>query len=64
MRLSLRTNLALLCDVCERPLPDDDTKIEIALFGVDRPCPSCKQPIPEEEWEALTKKVTESCQTH
>lgn len=56
MSMGMRLSLALLCDVCERPLPDDDTKTDIVLFGVVRPCPGCKQPLDEEQWSALAKE--------
>jgi hypothetical protein len=62
--MNLSIKIILLCDVCERPLPDDDTKIDIALFGVDRACPGCKQPLSEEEWYELIEKINESCQNH
>jgi hypothetical protein len=55
MSLGMRIHMALLCDVCERPLPDDDERTDILLFGVVRPCPGCKRPLDEEEWSALVE---------
>jgi len=36
----------LLCEVCGQPLPDDEMKAEMALFGVERRCWKCGQPGP------------------
>lgn len=51
----------LLCDICGQPLPDDEMKKEMALFGVERACWKCRQPIPKER--RLTRRLTDPCRS-
>jgi len=51
--LGVTVCVILTCDICDRPLPDDDTKTDIALWGAKSPCPGCKQPLSKEEITTL-----------
>lgn len=50
----------LLCEVCGQPLPDDEKKMEMALFGAERLCWKCRQPGPK---GMRKKRLTDPCYT-
>lgn len=47
--MELRMEMAMKCAHCGKRWPNEEKRIEMALCGVENPCPKCGQPMPEPE---------------
>lgn len=42
-----------LCEHCGQLPPDQELKAEMAMFGVENPCPVCGQPLKPDEQDEV-----------